>query len=180
MERVLLFYLVSFAGFVMIVGGIWLLFKEKIYLDRESKQPIQIETPLGKFTSNYPALALFALGFIPLIYPIYAVNNLTDYVRLEPVKIRGLAQANAEPVLVYATRAVDTPSRDGAYKVVVPYLAGGENEYKMLLIVQGRVVDTVHVERDPKKAEVSVNFRSLEIEPSTFKGEIQAISNDFK
>lgn len=179
MERLILFYLVSFAGFVMIVGGIWLLFKEKIYLDSRSKQPISIETPIGKFTSNYPALTLFALGFVPLIYPIYAINTLAEYVRLEPVRIRGLAQANAEGVLVYATRAVDTPSRDGSYRFVVPYLVGGDNEYKVLLIVGDRVVDTVHVERPPDTKEVKVNFRNFEAERSPFKPEVQPKPSDY-
>ncbi|MEA2599876.1 MAG: hypothetical protein QOF89_868 [Acidobacteriota bacterium] len=33
-----LYYLSSFAGLIMVVGGIWLIYKEKIYIDSESKQ----------------------------------------------------------------------------------------------------------------------------------------------
>jgi hypothetical protein len=44
-SRMVLFFLSTIAGFVMIVGGMWLVYKEKIYIDRESKQPISIELP---------------------------------------------------------------------------------------------------------------------------------------
>lgn len=75
--RIVLFYLVAVGGFVMVVGGMWLILKEKIYIDRESKQQIAIKLPGGwSFQSNYPALALFVLGFIPLIYPLQQVYTL--------------------------------------------------------------------------------------------------------
>ena len=41
------YYLSSFVGLVMVVGGIWLLYKEKIYIDSEWKQVAAIETPIG-------------------------------------------------------------------------------------------------------------------------------------
>ena len=60
--RIALYYVVAVAGFVMVVGGMWLIAKQKIYIDRESKQPVEIKLPLGvSVKSNYPALALFAL-----------------------------------------------------------------------------------------------------------------------
>jgi hypothetical protein len=180
MERVVLYYFVALAGFVMVVGGMWLLYREKIYLDQESKQPISVETPLGKFTSNYPALALFALGFVPLIYPIYSINNLTDYVKVAQVNIRGLAQGSAEAVFVYATRASDVPSKSGDFRLTVPFLDRDQNDYKLLLIVNGRVLDQVHASRVEGKNEIEVNFKSVQLEPSPFKGEVLPVPREFQ
>ena len=139
-----------------------------------------VETPLGKFKSNYPALALFALGFVPLIYPIYSINQLTDFVKVEPVDIRGLAQGSAEAVFVYATRGSDVPSKSGAFKLTVPFLDRDENNYKLLLIVNGRVVDQVHASREKGKKEIEVDFKSLQIEPSPFKGEVSPTPPEFE
>ena len=55
-SRMVLYLLIAIAGFVMVVGGMWLIYKQKIYIDRESGQPITVELPGNfKFTSNYPA-----------------------------------------------------------------------------------------------------------------------------
>src|SRR5215813_1014704 len=77
-----LLYLCSLAGFSMVVGGIWLIYKEKIYIDRESKQVTEVKTPLGSFKTNIPALVLFALGFVPLIYPIVKSTELASEVKI--------------------------------------------------------------------------------------------------
>ena len=77
--RVPLLFMIVFAGFVMVAGGMWLLYKQKIVIDKESNQPIEISLPGDlKFKSNYPALALFVLGFFPLVYPLSKLGILTD------------------------------------------------------------------------------------------------------
>ena len=58
--RIALYYMCSTAGLVMIGGGIRLIYKQRIYIDREWKRPVEINTPLGNFKSNYPALVVFA------------------------------------------------------------------------------------------------------------------------
>ena len=42
-----LYYLCSGAGLLMVVGGIWLIYKQRIYIDRETNQITEIKTPLG-------------------------------------------------------------------------------------------------------------------------------------
>jgi len=180
MERIVLYYFVALAGFVMVVGGMWLLWREKIYLDQESKQPISVETPLGKFTSNYPALALFALGFVPLIYPIVSINKLSDYVRVETVRIHGLAQGTSDATFVYATRAADVPSRNGDFRLVVPFLENDQNDYKVLLIVNGRVLDQVHASRTENKKDIEVKFRAVQTEPPAFTGTVAPVPPEFQ
>ena len=65
-----LFYLCSIARVVLVAGGTWLIYKQKICLDRESKEVAKIESPIGKFKNNVPALVLMALGSVPRILPI--------------------------------------------------------------------------------------------------------------
>jgi hypothetical protein len=106
--RIALYYSTSLAGLVMVIGGIWLIHKQKIYIDRESNKPIEVQTPVGTFKSNYPALALFVLGIFPLVYPLHEINNMDIFVKVEQVGIHGPIEANAYPVLVYAVRAHDS------------------------------------------------------------------------
>ncbi len=172
--RIALYYVSAAAGLVMVVGGIWLIYKEKIYIDRESKQPIEIQSPLGSFKSNYPALTLFVLGFFPLVYPMYSINNLTQFVKVDTVRIKGLVQTSARPVLVYAARGQDTLSSDGGFQVPVPYL-GKDDDYKILLIVNDHVVDVERVVRKADGAEVDVNFKPVEVEPPAYQADVSDV-----
>jgi hypothetical protein len=139
-----LYYLSSFAGLVMVVGGIWLIYKEKIYIDRESKQVTEIETPVGKFKTNAPALALFLLGFVPLIYPILGTERFA-----EEVSIHGNIRSTTHPVVVYAVGDIDSLSRDGEFRLQVPFVKNGE-EYRVLYLAQGRLI--VDEERGPLRS----------------------------
>ena len=178
--RIALYYVSAAAGLVMIVGGIWLIYKEKIYLDRESKQPIEIQSPLGSFKSNYPALTLFVLGFFPLVYPMYAINNLSDYVRVETVRIKGLVAANAYPVLVYAARAQDTLNSDGEFQVPVPFLGRDQDDYKILLVVNGHVLDETRAERKANGKEIEVKFKPLIVEPLAYQLKVAPVPDAYR
>jgi hypothetical protein len=177
-SRIALYYVCSAAGFVMVVGGIWLIYKQKIYIDRESQQPVEIKTPLGDFKSNYPALALFVLGFFPLVYPIYALQGLVGYVKVDTVRIRGPVEATAYPVLVYATRALDSLSKSGEFRVPVPFI--GDDDYRVLLVVNGRVFDEARVERGKPGEDIRIEFRPITIEASPFEAQIQPVSDAFR
>src|SRR5262245_28074335 len=173
--RLALYYMVSTAGVVMIVGGIWLIYKEKIFIDRESKKPIQITSPLGSFKSNYPALTLFALGFVPLIYPIYSINNLRDFVRVTTVRIKGPVQASAYPVLVYAARAQDAVSSQGEFQVPVPYLDSYENDYKILLVVNGHVIDEARAVRNASADAIEIKFKPVVFESPDYVANVPPV-----
>src|SRR5258708_4651310 len=122
-----LYYLSSFAGLVMVIGGIWLLYKEKIYIDRESKQVTEIETPIGKFKTNVPALALFLIGFVPLIYPILKSANFA-----EEVLIRGNIKASSFPVQIYAVAQSDSVLQNRDFSLKVPVRRTLGEGYKIL------------------------------------------------
>jgi hypothetical protein len=173
--RIALYYVSAAAGLVMIVGGIWLIYKEKIYIDRESKQPIEITSPLGSFKSNYPALTLFALGFFPLVYPIYTINNLTMFVKVDTVKIKGMVEANAYPILVYAARAQDMLSSNGEFQVPVPFLGHDLDDYKILLVVNGHVLDVARAERKANGKEIEVTFKPLVVEPLAYESNVSPV-----
>jgi hypothetical protein len=178
--RIALYYLTSLAGLVMVVGGIWLIYKEKIYIDRESKEPIEIESPLGKFKSNYPALALFALGFFPLWYSLHAINNMDIFVKVEQVGIHGPIEASTYPVLVYAVRAHDSLNAKREFSVRVPYLGKGEDDYKLLLIVNGHVLSEAAVNRKASTLEATVTFQPLVVEPSPYEPHVAPIPAAYK
>jgi hypothetical protein len=81
-----LYYLCSVAGLVMVVGGIWLIYKEKIFIDRETKQITEIEIPGGlKFKTNMPALVLFVLGLSALCFPIYKLSGIVNKSDVEEI-----------------------------------------------------------------------------------------------
>jgi hypothetical protein len=178
--RLALYYVVAAAGFIMIVGGIWLIYKEKIFIDRESKEPIEIQSPLGSFKSNYPALTLFALGFFPLVYPIYTINNLTDFVHVQTVRIKGPVHASAYPVLVYAARAQDAVTSEGDFQVPVPYLDKQENDYRILLVVNGHVIDEARAVRNAQSKDIDVTFKPVVVESPTFVPAVAPVPAAYK
>jgi len=125
----LLYFLSSFAGLAMVVGGIILLYKEKIYIDAQSNHITSVDTPVGQFKTNVPALVLFALGFVPLIIPIFELRN-----RCKQMQITGKVESNVVPVQVYAAVRLDNVSGTGAFDMSVPAL---EDRYRILYIAQG-------------------------------------------
>jgi hypothetical protein len=176
-SRMVLFAMTALAGFVMVVGGMWLIYKEKIYIDRESNKPIEVKLPGNfSFTSNFPALALFALGFFPLIYPLTQLKTLTRYVKVTNVKIKGLVHSPAYPALVYAAEVPAPVVNDGdGFNVAVPVISG-EEEYKVLLIVDGHVLDSEAVSAMKRtKDEITVEFKPVTIDPPQYKAEIKPL-----
>lgn len=135
---IILYWVCAAAGLCMVVGGIWLIYKEKIYIDRETKQVIKIETLFGKFQTNIPALALFLIGFIPLIYPIYQTRNL---MQTEMLKINGDVRSSRHPVWIYAAMRSDMLPNDREFSLAVPVPHGtAEGEQYKVLYLAGNVM----------------------------------------
>jgi hypothetical protein len=124
----LLYYLCAAGGLVMIIGGIWLIYKEKIYIDRATNQVTEIDIPLfGRLKTNVPALALFALGFFPLFFPIY--KSQTQF-----WTIRGNVSSTLHPVIVYAVVATEAVGGDEDFNISVPKLAGSGYVPKVIYV----------------------------------------------
>ncbi len=177
-SRMILFGMTELAGFIMVAGGMWLIYKQKIYIDRESKQPIEINLPGNfSFKSNYPALALFVLGFVPLIYPFSQLKILPEYPLVRRVRITGMAHADAYPALVYAAEVPYPVVKDGdGFEVEVPVIHGNE-EYKVLLIVNGHVLDsqTASAHQTTKDKTIPVQFNPVIVDPPNYKGAIAPV-----
>jgi len=166
--RIWLYFLSALTGVIMVVGGIWLIYKEKIYIDAESKQPIEISTPIGGFKNNYPALTLFALGFFPLIYPIYTINNLSTYAPVQKVRIKGVVDAHSYPALVYASVDQDARTGKGDFEILVPFVGTEQKDYKMLLVVNGQVLGEESAHRIDG-GDIEVNFKPVIAEDSPYE-----------
>jgi hypothetical protein len=189
-SRMVLFFLSTIAGFVMIVGGMWLVYKQKIYIDRESQQPIKVELPGNfSFSSNYPALTLFVLGFFPLAYPFHELPLLTQYKLVKDVHIRGLIHSDGvhelvQPdvaTVVYAARLPAYPLvRSGEeFSLGVPVIDGTE-EYEVMLVVNGHVLDYQKASTKGNNGEIKVEFKPLVVEPAQYAGKVEPVPADFR
>jgi hypothetical protein len=173
-----LYYFCSFAGLVMVVGGIWLVYKEKIVIDRESKQVTEIETPFGKFRTNLPALVLFALGFVPLIFPIVrSVGYSTE------MRIQGRITSGAHPVSIYAVVTKDVLQGDGVYNLHVPAPFGRAADYSIMYVVGGEAQSEDIVDPSTQQSGI-VTMRDTSLAIGAAKqyvpGEVASIPDEFK
>jgi hypothetical protein len=149
-----LYYLCSVAGFVMVIGGIWLIYKQKIYIDRESKQVTEIDTPIGKFKTNLPALVLFALGFVPLIYPIVAIKEIRKEVR-----IVGNVKSSIHPVHVYAVTQTDSLLQDRDFRLTVP--SPSSEGYKIIYVAGGIVLEDLANPSSDNGKEIKLSAKEI-------------------
>jgi len=180
--RMMLLAMTGFAGFVMVVGGMWLVYKQKIYIDKEGNTAIGVKLPGNfSFTGNYPALALFALGFFPLIYPLHEVRIPPDYLRVVNVKIKGTVHSQAYPALVYAAAVPYPVVNDGdGFEVAVPII-NGSGDYKVLLIVDGHVLDSQSASAAAiTQGEIPVQFKPVIVDPPQYKGEIKPVPASYQ
>ena len=130
-----LYYISAIAGLVMVVGGIWLIFKEKIYIDRETKTVTEIETPFGfKFKTNIPALIIFVMGLLALFYPIVKSAPGIAEVRFQGEVNSQIFPKSETPIAVYAVVVSDTIRNPRSFNLRVPFL-GNDYEYKVLYVV---------------------------------------------
>jgi|WetSurMetagenome_2_1015567.scaffolds.fasta_scaffold166369_3 hypothetical protein len=169
-----LYYLCSVAGFIMVAGGIWLIYKQKIYIDKESKQVTEIETPFGKFKTNIPALALFILGFIPLIYPLIKLNEIN-----KQLTIVGNVKSNSHPVEVCAVLDSDILNGDGDFKLNVPTFSQG---YKVIYVANNVVLDD-RVDLQKREGDkITMAPKNIKCSKSSqdFEVDIIPVPNEFK
>jgi hypothetical protein len=173
---VALYYMCSLAGLFMVVGGIWLVYKQKIYLDKEGKTVTEIETPIGKFKTNYPALVLFALGFIPLIYPMIKSSGIA-----EQIKIRGSVHSDVHPVFIYASTWSDALQEDREFSLSLPKLRETGENYKVVYVAGDVVLDDPIDLAESKQGEVKLRVKQIASGGATvFEPDVQPIPAGFK
>jgi hypothetical protein len=174
----LLYYLSSVGGLVMIVGGIWLIYKQKIYIDSQTKQVTQIELPfLGKLKTNSPVVVLFVLGFAGLFYPIY--KSETNYWHL-----RGEVSSGIHPVAVYAVVQSEPLPQDGPFDLALPKLSSG-NYTPLIIYVAGSDPYVLQDSVDTSQLTYGVNKLAVKKivgneQPSRFQSDIASPPAEFK
>lgn len=170
-----LLYLCSMSGVVMVVGGMLLIYKEKIYIDRESKQITEIETPIGKFKTNIPALVLFVLGFVPLTYPLLKVREFGQKFSISG-KVEGAP--NSFPVQVYAVAQLDSLPETGEFSLEVPATA---DQYRVLYVA-GRAIlqETASARQANKDGVIRLKPKDIRTEAAVrYEPKVQPVPEGF-
>jgi len=152
LDRILTFfaYPTSLTGFVMIVGGLYLIYKEKIYIDSQTNEVSTVETPLGTYRTNAPALALFVVGAVLLLA---TVSMKPDE---KQVTLKGSVRSNEYPVQVYVVLEQQSLNNAGSYIFNVPGNPEN-NHYKLLFKGGDTVYDSIADLNDLKNNEIKIN-----------------------
>lgn len=154
----------------MIAGGIWLIYKEKIFIDRETGKVMEIKTPVGKFKTNVPALVLFALGFFPLIMPMFLLSKLYDpALAVRQISVAGMIEGNVYPVTVFAVMKTYELPQSGPYRFQFPVLPNYDYQlYYMAPILSGPQPtwmvgppESLKLDNQPANSEIEIQTKRL-------------------
>jgi len=141
-----LFYICQVAGIIMIVGAFILIYKQKIYVDKVTKQVVELELPwIGRIKTNAPALALFGFGLIATIYPVMRVKSPVHYLTVSQA-----VKSDSHPIAVYVVVHSRVLQQDGNYNIALPVLETEDYE-PQILYVAGPIVDQTEIELNTQK-----------------------------
>lgn len=127
--NMLLLLFCSLAGLIMVIGSLYLLWKGRIGLNKETQSPTKIKLP-GGFSVETPVagLVMFVMGVIMLFIPIHYSPKLCQDPAfhqkkpLEMVDLRGKVSTDTN-VEVYAIIDEQKANADQVIELSVPYLA---------------------------------------------------------
>ena len=134
------------SGTALLISVVWLLAKRVIYLDRETKQPIEFEFPvLGKIKSQNPVLAMVLVAAGLIVYPITAS-------RTDQVTVDGNVWTDGKPVtvtIVPMPLLQQTFQSSSPVKMQVPVLP--DVNYRALFSVDRRIESDTAVDLEQRK-----------------------------
>jgi hypothetical protein len=179
-------YLCVAAGLIMVIGGIWLLAKQKIYIDRETKQEIAIELPGNvRFRSNVPALAFFVCGFIPILIPVFKLSPKT-YHRVDHATINGTFHPQTDTVTTYACGLLDESSESKAENEAfkfnsVPFDRVENTSYKIVLVTANgyRVGEDRASWEDVHDGKITLNVPTITVPSHYQRADVEPIPPEF-
>ncbi|MEP6818441.1 MAG: hypothetical protein ABJA18_02835 [bacterium] len=119
----------SLAGLIMVIGSLYLIWKGRITLDKESKTSTKFKLPGGfEVESPVAALLMFLLGvfllFIPIHYSPLMCPDLAFHKKkpLEMVELRGKVSTDTN-IEVYAIVDEQTANAEQTVSLSVPYVS---------------------------------------------------------
>jgi hypothetical protein len=133
-----LFQVAQLAGCSLLVGTLILLFKRRVYLDRETGQPSEIDLPLfGKLKTQSPVIILILVAAFLVIYPMQLRSTRAEFGTVE-----GDIQAGDESVtvtIVPVPRYQEVVDSNGHFSLAIP-LDSQENKYRAKFVVGKRIM----------------------------------------
>lgn len=122
-----LFLLCSLAGFLLIMGSLYLVWKGVINLRPDEGVSEMEVSGVGKIKTPVPALIMFILGVILVVFPVYKYPDVCDdparhkHPSLEIVELRGKV-TEAANVEVNAVVDVQEAKASDSFTLSVPYV----------------------------------------------------------
>lgn len=132
--RLIIYILCICGGFILLLGGLWLVSKKKILVDTQSGAVIDMEIPLlGKLKTNIPGVVFFLLGFGLVAFPVYRIDQLSPIFHIKGEADAGTGQIHVyialQPELIEKEKKdflVSAPSSDQFERYEVLYISGKE------------------------------------------------------
>jgi hypothetical protein len=121
-----LLLIAQIAGFVLLAGVLALAWKGRVYLDAETKNPIEFEFPiLGKVKTQSPILLLVVIGAAMVLYPI-GKSDPSEVTLTTPIQTTGKAvTVRVIPLPAYQL----TVDSSNTYEMRVPVLPNVSTYY---------------------------------------------------
>lgn len=156
------------AGILLLLSVILLLYNRRIYVDADTKEPIQFELPIvGKLKTQNPVIILFLIGAGLVLYPVY----LSTIACGEQATVEGEIGVTSKPVTVSVVplpRFQVTLQRGGQFKMQIPLMQGVN--YRAYFIVDGNILIDQGFELSPNGAKLPNIKFDLPV-PSVVMGE---------
>lgn len=103
---------------------------------------------------------------------------------VDTVPVKGVVEADSYPALVYAVRRGDMLNKNGQFRLPISFLGEKDmNDYRILLIVNGHVLDEVSAERPKNQKpgeEIEVRFKRVNVDPPKYQAKLSQIPETYK
>jgi len=171
----LVLYLCAGGGLLLVVGCLWLLFSQRVVLDKETGQVTQVELPMGfKLATNVPIVILFFLGGFLLVYAAQEVRNFG-----EEVSVDGDVAGTKSDVQLYASVASQSLPGSGPFTLPLP-VTHPQRKYMLIFTMNGKVI--FHTLVDPAKAKqhlAPLDITPPEDQDATLVGDVQPVPTGY-
>ena len=142
------------AGCFLLASVVWLLHNRRIYVDADTKEPIEFDLPvIGKLKTQNPVIMLFLIGAGLVMGPVWLSNGeLTPY---KQATVEGEIETN-KPVTVTVVplpRFQATLQGSGPFKMLIPVMP--EVNYRVWFSVDGRIATDQGFDLGPDGAKLA-------------------------